>query len=65
MTLTLSKEELLVLFPLLKKSEARLNNRERSILVKIEKTLYEQLSIEEIEGFDKLEGQFNMAAKLC
>jgi len=47
--LTLTLEELLVLFPLLKKNEALLNIKERQILVKLEKKLYEQLSIEEIE----------------
>ncbi|MCL1929238.1 MAG: hypothetical protein FWG07_10675 [Treponema sp.] len=47
--MTLTLEELLVLFPLLKKNEALLNIKERQILVKLEKKLYEQLSIEEIE----------------
>ena len=48
--MTLTLEELLVLFPLLKKNEALLNIKERQILVKLEKKLYEQLSIEEIEN---------------
>jgi len=52
--LTLTLEELLVLFPLLKKNEALLSIKERQILVKIEKKLYQQLSIEEIE--DRLGG---------
>ena len=47
----LSLEELMVLFPLLKKSEALLNNKERRLLVKIEKNLYEHLSIAEIERY--------------
>ena len=50
MSLTLTQEELMVLFPLLKKHEEHLNNKERQILVKIEKNMYEHLSIEEIEG---------------
>jgi hypothetical protein len=45
-----SFEELLILFPLLKKNEALLSNQERTILVKIEKTLYEHLSIAEMEN---------------
>jgi len=45
-----TQEELLVLFSLLKKSEARLNAKERQILVKIERTLYEHLSIADIES---------------
>ncbi|MCL1812061.1 MAG: hypothetical protein FWG29_00915 [Treponema sp.] len=52
--MTLTLEELLVLFPLLKKNEALLSIKERQILVKIEKKLYQQLSIEEIE--DRLGG---------
>ena len=46
----LTLEELSILFPLLKKSEALLNNKERQILVKIEKKLYEHLSIADIEN---------------
>ena len=47
----LSLEELMVLFPVLKKNEALLNNKERRLLVKIEKNLYEHLSISEIERY--------------
>ena len=47
---SLTIEELLVLFPLLKKNEEHLTGKERSILVKMEKTIYEHLSVEEIEG---------------
>ena len=47
--MTLGIEELLILFPLLKKNEAHLNAKERQLLVKIEKNLYEHLSIEDIE----------------
>ena len=43
-------EELLVLFPLLKKNEDLLSNNERQLLVKVEKTLYEHLSIADIES---------------
>jgi hypothetical protein len=42
-------EELLVLVPLLKKNEDRLSGKERQILVKMEKELYEHLSIADIE----------------
>jgi hypothetical protein len=48
--LTLTLDELLTLFPLLKKNEEHLSGKERIILAKIEKTLYEHLSIEEIES---------------
>ena len=47
----LSLEELLTLFPLLKKYESILNIKQRQILVKIEKNLYENLSIAEIESY--------------
>ncbi|MCL1814945.1 MAG: hypothetical protein FWG27_03875 [Treponema sp.] len=43
-------EELLVLFPLLKKNEPLLSDKERQMLVKIEKIIYEHLSIAEIES---------------
>lgn len=46
----LSLEELLVLFSLLKKNEAALSVKERQLLVKIEKNLYEHLSIADIES---------------
>ena len=52
-------EELLILLPLLKKNEAYLSNKERQILVKIEKKLYEYLSIEEIES------HLHLSPKLC
>ena len=48
--LFLTLEDLLVLFPPLKKNEAFLSRTERQLLVKIEKTLYERLSISEIES---------------
>ena len=59
MTLTLTIDELLILLPLLKKNEEHLNVKERQILVKIEKALYEHLSIEEIEG------HLSLSPKLC
>jgi len=46
----LSLEELLILFPLLKKNEAGLSGKERQLLVKIEKKIYEHLSIADIES---------------
>jgi hypothetical protein len=45
----LSIQELLVFFPRLKRLEAELTEKERFILHKIEKTLYQCLSVEEIE----------------
>ena len=45
----LSLEELLLLFPIIKKNESYLSSQERQVLVKIEKILYEKLSIAEIE----------------
>ena len=47
--MTLTLEELMVLLPLLKKNEANLSGKERQLLVKIEREVYEHLSIEEIE----------------
>ena len=57
--MNLTMDELLILFPLLKKNEANLSAKERHILVKIEKALYEHLSIEEIEG------HLSLSPKLC
>ena len=48
--LFLSLEELLLLFPVIKKNESHLSNQERRVLVKIEKILYEKMSIAEIEN---------------
>jgi len=48
--MTLTIEDILVLFPLLKKNEEHLSRKERNILIRLEKTLYEHLSIEEIES---------------
>ena len=47
----LSLEECAILLPLLKKNEARLNTKERELLSKIEKNLYEHLSIADIEKY--------------
>ena len=46
----LSLEELVLLFPIIKKNESYLSCQERQVLVKIEKILYEKLSIAEIES---------------
>ena len=46
----LSLEELLTLFPLLKKNEALLKNSERQLFVKIEKKLYDNISIADLES---------------
>ena len=46
----LNLEELLILFPFLKKNETLLDNDQLKVLIKIEKTLYEHLSIAEIEN---------------
>jgi hypothetical protein len=43
-------KELKALFPRLKKGENILLPAERDILLKIERTLYEQLSVQEMEG---------------
>ncbi|MDR2767280.1 MAG: hypothetical protein LBB82_03020 [Treponema sp.] len=50
MGLVLSGEELRILFPLLKGIEAQMKSAERALLLKVEKALYEQLSIREIEN---------------
>lgn len=44
-------EDLVTLFPLFKKNEAFLTVKERQLFSKIEKILYENLSIGEIESF--------------
>jgi hypothetical protein len=46
----LTLEELSVLFPRLKKNEAFLDIKERQILNKIEKILYENFSIADMEN---------------
>ena len=47
----LTLEDLETLFPLLKKNEAHLTVKERHLFIKIEKKLYENLSIGELERF--------------
>ncbi|MDR1987185.1 MAG: hypothetical protein LBP88_09495 [Treponema sp.] len=42
--------ELKVIFPRLKRGENTLLPAERDVLLKIERTLYKQLSIQEVEG---------------
>jgi hypothetical protein len=49
--LFLTLEELSVIFPWLKKNEEGLGVRERQILNRMERVLYEHLSIEEIEKY--------------
>jgi len=46
----LTMEELAVIFPRLKKNEAKLDFKERQVLGRMEKVLYKNLSIEEIEN---------------
>jgi len=46
----LTVEDLSLLFSSLKKNEAHLNLRERQVLNRIERLLYKNLSIEEIEN---------------
>jgi len=46
----LTLEELSALLPWLKNNEERMGVRERQILNRMERTLYEHLSIEEIEN---------------
>jgi hypothetical protein len=45
--------ELKTVFPWLKKRENTLSSVERTLLLKIERALYEQLSIQEVEGLLK------------
>jgi hypothetical protein len=45
----ISLRELMVIFPMLKMGEHTMNPVERQILMKLEKTLYEYLSVEEAE----------------
>ncbi|MDR1506930.1 MAG: hypothetical protein LBI67_07475 [Treponema sp.] len=42
--------ELLAVFPRLKRFEAGMGEKERAVLIKIEKVLYDNLSIREIES---------------
>jgi len=51
--LFLTLEELSVIFPWLKKNEEGLGIRERQILNRMERILYEHLSIEEIEKYTR------------
>jgi hypothetical protein len=46
----LTTEELLSVFPRLKKSEAAMNVSERAVLLRIERLLYRNLSVEELEA---------------
>jgi len=46
----LTLEDMAVIFSPLKKNEAQLNLRERQVLNRIERLLYKNLSIEEIEN---------------
>jgi hypothetical protein len=48
--LFLSMEELEVIFPFVKKSEAHLDLKGRQLLTRIERILYNHLSIEDIEN---------------
>jgi hypothetical protein len=45
----LTTEELLSIFPGLKQSEAAMNVPERAVLLRMEKFLYQNLSVEELE----------------
>jgi hypothetical protein len=45
----LSLRELMILFPRLKNMEHTLKQEERQVLMKFEKTLYEHLSVKEVE----------------
>jgi hypothetical protein len=47
--LFLTVEELCSVFSRLKKNEAELDAQERAVLLKIERVLYENLSIQELE----------------
>jgi len=52
----LTMEELSAIFPRLKKNEASMDSRERQVLNRIERVLYEHLSIEDLEN--RLRGSF-------
>jgi hypothetical protein len=41
--------ELMTIFPRIKQEEAVMNSEERQVLMKMEKTLYEHLSVEKVE----------------
>jgi hypothetical protein len=41
--------ELMTIFPRIKQEEAVMNSEERQVLMKMEKTLYEYLSVEKVE----------------
>jgi len=46
----LTMEELAAIFPRLKKNEAKLDFKERQVLGRMERVLYKNLSIEELEN---------------
>jgi hypothetical protein len=52
-TLTLSGEELATLYRMLKSMEAELSREEERLLTRVERTLYEGLSIEEMERLEE------------
>jgi hypothetical protein len=49
-------EEMLSVFPRLKKNEALLDFSERPVLLKIERFLYQNLSVEELESLSEKSG---------
>jgi hypothetical protein len=51
--IALTEEELRYLYAFLKKQESLLNKKLQGFLFRIEKTLYEKLTIEEIEDLRK------------
>lgn len=52
-TLTLSGEELATLYRILKRMESDLSGGEERLLSRVERTLYEGLSIEEMERLEE------------
>jgi len=51
--LTLNGEDLATLYRILKPMESRLSDSEERILLRVERRLYEGLSIEEMEGLEE------------
>ena len=55
----LTLNDCIALFPRLKRNESALSNEERMILVNMEKILYRNLSIQDVERLLEQTGAFN------
>jgi hypothetical protein len=49
--------ELMAVFPYLKQREHSMNSGERQVLIKLEQTLYEHLSVDEAENLIRISGK--------